>query len=174
MKKVNLNKLIITGMSIALCTVMPLAFHAIPDGGKMFSPMHMPVLICAIACGFQYGAICGAVGPIISSLTTGLPAMGNLAPMVIECMAYGIIAGIMMKFVRTRSKVFNLYASLVVAMICGRIIAGIAKALYFSPGITLDSWISAYFVISLPGIIVQLLLIPPIVYALDKAKLIKI
>lgn len=172
MAKQSLSKLILTAMCIALCVVMPIAFHAIPAGGKLFSPMHIPILLCGLACGMQYGAICGFAGPLLSSLITGMPAMGSLPPMVIECVTYGLLAGLMVKIIRSRYRFINLYASLIIAMLAGRIVAGIAKALYFSPGITVKIWMSTYFVVSLPGIILQLLLIPPIVYALIKARLV--
>lgn len=172
MSKQSLNKLILTAMCIALCVVLPLAFHAIPAGGKLFSPMHIPILLLGLACGMQYGAIGGFAGPLLSSLITGMPAMGSLPPMVIECMTYGFIAGLMVKIIRSRYRFVNLYSSLIIAMLAGRIVAGIAKALYFSPGITVKIWMSTYFVVSLPGIILQLLLIPPIVYALTKARLV--
>lgn len=172
MKKYSLSKMIITAMCTALCVVLPLAFHSIPAGGKIFSPMHIPILLCGLACGMQYGAICGFAGPLISSLITGMPAMGSLPPMILECVVYGFFAGLFVKLIRTRFSFVNLYLALIIAMIGGRVIAGIAKALYFSPGITVKIWMSTYFVVSLPGILLQLILIPPIVYSLMRAKLI--
>ena len=108
MAKQSLSKLILTAMCIALCVVMPLAFHAIPAGGKLFSPMHIPILLCGLACGMQYGAICGFAGPLLSSLITGMPAMGSLPPMVIECVTYGLLAGLMVKIIRSRYRFINL------------------------------------------------------------------
>ncbi|MBQ5761999.1 MAG: ECF transporter S component [Clostridia bacterium] len=172
MNRHSLNKMIITAMCTALCVILPLAFHAIPAGGKLFSPIHIPVLLCGLACGMQYGAICGVLGPLISSFITGMPAMGSLPPMILECVTYGFLAGLLIKVIRTRYSFINLYSSLIAAMIGGRVVAGIAKALYFSPGITIELWVTTYFAVSLPGIFLQLILIPPIVYALMRLKLI--
>ena len=165
------KKLIITAMCMALCVVLPLAFHSIPDGGSIFCPMHIPVLLCGIMLGPVYGIICGIVGPLLSSVITQMPPMGYLPPMMVELAVYGLVTGIMMCFVHTKKYITGLYISLVVGMICGRVVACIVKALIFMPGaITLQMWATSHFVISFPGIIVQLIFIPAIVVALKKAK----
>ena len=73
MKKLTvLNKSIITALCVALCVVLPMALHAIPKGGVLFSPMHLPVLLCGLVCGAPFGLICGILGPFVSSILTGL------------------------------------------------------------------------------------------------------
>ena len=74
MKKLTvLNKSIITAVCVALCVVLPMALHAIPKGGVLFSPMHLPVLLCGLVCGAPSGLICGILGPFVSSMLTGMP-----------------------------------------------------------------------------------------------------
>ena len=128
------KKSIITAVCIALCVVLPQAFHAIPNAGSIYCPMHIPVLLCGIVCGWQYGLFCGIAGPLLSSLFTGMPPAAVLPPMMIECAVYGIITGLMMKFVYTKKTYADLYISLITAMLAGRIAAGIAKALIFARG----------------------------------------
>lgn len=167
------KKTIITGLCAALCVVLPLAFHAIPDGGSIFSPMHIPVLLCGLVCGWQYGLIAGLIGPFLSSVITQMPPMGYLAPMMVELAAYGLVSGAAMKIVRTKKYILNVYISLASSMILGRVVAGAAKALVFSHGaMTFKAWAVSYFVTSLPGIVLQLVLIPPVVLALRKAKVV--
>lgn len=167
------KKSIITAVCIALCVVLPQAFHAIPNAGSIYCPMHIPVLLCGLVCGWQYGALCGLAGPLLSSLFTGMPPTAYLPPMMIECAVYGLIAGLMMKFVFTKKVYADLYISLITAMLAGRVIAGIAKALIFARGeITIAAWATSYFVTALPGIVIQIVLIPTIVFALMKANLI--
>ncbi|MDE5985555.1 MAG: ECF transporter S component [Eubacterium sp.] len=167
------KKSIITAVCIALCVVLPQAFHAIPNAGSIYCPMHIPVLLCGLACGWQYGLFCGLAGPLLSSLFTGMPPTPMLPPMMLECAVYGLAAGIVIKFIFTKNTYADLYISLVSAMLAGRIIAGIAKALIFARGeITIAAWATSYFATSLPGIIIQLTLIPTIVFALMKANLI--
>lgn len=166
------KKSIITAVCIALCVVLPQAFHAIPNAGSIYCPMHIPVLLCALACGWQYGLICGIAGPLLSNLFTGMPPAPILPTMMIECAVYGLVAGIMIKVVFTKSTYADLYISLITAMLAGRIISGIAKALIFARGeITIAAWATSSFVTSLPGIIIHLALIPTIVFALMKANL---
>ena len=174
MKKMSpVKKSIITAVCIALCVVLPQAFHALPNAGSIYCPMHIPVLLCGLICGWQYGLLCGIAGPLVSALITGMPPAAVLPGMLVECAAYGALTGLMMQLVHTKKVYPDLYISLLVAMLGGRIISGIAKALIFSAGsYSMTAWVTGSFVTSLPGIIVHLVLIPSIVYALMKAKLI--
>lgn len=172
-KMSTVKKSIITAVCIALCVVLPQAFHAIPNAGSIYCPMHIPVLICGLICGWQYGFLCGIAGPLLSSLFTGMPPVGYMPQMMVECTVYGLAAGLMMKLIHTKKVYADLYISLVIAMLSGRIIAGIAKALIFARGeFAIAAWATSNFVTALPGIIIQLALIPTIIFALMKANLI--
>ncbi|MBG0786158.1 MAG: ECF transporter S component [Anaerolineaceae bacterium] len=167
------KKSIITAVCLALCVVLPQAFHAIPNAGSVYLPMHIPVLLCGLICGWQFGLLCGLAGPALSTLFTGMPPVAYLPPMLIECAIYGLMSGLMMKLIRTKKVYVDLYASLIIAMLSGRIVAGLARALIFAPGnFTMAAWTTSYFVTSLPGILIQIVLIPTIVFALMKARLI--
>lgn len=169
----TIKNLIITAECIALCVVLPMALHAIPNAGTVLSPMHIPALLCGLICGWRYGLLCGFAGPIVSSLLTGMPSSSYLFPMMIELAVYGLITGLLMQLLHTKKSHVDLYISLLAAMIVGRIVAGLAKAFIFTPGqFTMAAWISGYFVTSFPGIIIQLALIPSIVFALERARLI--
>ena len=79
MKKLTvLNKSILTALCVALCVVLPMTLHAIPKGGVLFSPMHLPVLLCGLVCGAPFGLVCGILGPLVSSLLTGMPVFGYM------------------------------------------------------------------------------------------------
>lgn len=171
----NVKKSVVTAVSIALCVVLPMAFHSIPNAGSIYLPMHIPVLICGLLCGWQFGLLCGLSGPLLSSLMTGMPPAAILPVMMIELAVYGLATGFSMRFVRTGKTTMDLYASLVIAMIAGRVIAGFAKAFIFMPGkVTLAAWAAGYFVVSLPGLILQLALVPAAVFALMKAGLVPV
>lgn len=173
MKMSNAKRTIITALCCALCVVLPMAFHSIPNAGSILLPMHIPVLLCGLICGAPFGLICGAVGPLLSSLLTGMPPIAYLPSMLIELVVYGLVAGLLMQFVRTKNTFADLYISLVGAMLCGRIVAGAARALIFAAGeYSLAAWTASYFVTALPGLVIQLVLLPAIVFALMKARLI--
>jgi len=149
-----------------------MAFHAIPNAGSIFLPMHIPVLLCGMLCGWPFGFLCGLLGPLLSSLTTGMPPAAMLPAMMVECAVYGGVAGAMLKHVHTGKLYADLYISLIPAMLAGRVISGIAKALILAPGTTLGAWATASFVTGLPGIVIQLILIPAIVFSLERANLV--
>ena len=166
------KKSIITAACIALCVILPMAFHAIPNAGSIYCPMHIPVLLCGLVCGAPFGLLCGIAGPVVSSLLTQMPPAAFLPGMVIELAAYGVIAGAMMSLVHTKKIQLDLYISLVTALVLGRVVAGIAQALIFSAGsYSLAVWATGYFVTALPGLVIQLVLIPAVVFALEKAGL---
>lgn len=170
----SVKKLTLASVCIALCVVLPIAFHSIPDAGSVFLPMHIPVLICGMICGWPYGLICGLMGPLLSSAITGMPPIAILPAMMIECGTYGMVSGIMLKLVHTRSTYGDLYIALVVAMLAGRVLSGIAKALIFMPGMAMTAWITASFITALPGILIQLVFLPSVVLTLMKAKVIPV
>ena len=164
------RRTVLAALCIALCVVLPIAFHSIPNAGSVILPMHIPVLLCGMICGWPYGFICGLLGPLVSSVLTSMPPAAYLPPMMVECATYGAATGLLLKFVRTRNLTADLYISLIGAMLLGRVVSGVAKALIFSPGMAMGMWITSSFVTALPGIVIQLVLIPQVVRILMKAK----
>lgn len=172
MKLTPVKKLVFTAVCAALCLVLPMAFHSVPNAGMIFLPMHIPVLLCGLICGWPYGGVCGIVGPLLSSLVTGMPPAAMLPSMMVECCAYGFVTGMLMRHVHTNHAVADLYISLVSAMVVGRAVAGFAKAWIFTPGISPFAWVTTSLIAGIPGIVIQLILMPMVVLALTKAKLI--
>ncbi len=162
----------VTGVCIAIAVLLPMVFHTVPNGGSIFLPMHIPVLFCGLACGWQYGLLCGAISPILSSLITGMPPAAKLPSMVVELAVYGLAASFMMLLLKVNIKTLKLYLSLVIAMLAGRLASGIVGALIFARGtFAVSAWLTASFVTGLPGIAIQLVLIPLLYTVLVKAKL---
>ena len=172
MKLSNIKRMTLTALSVALCVVLPMAFHMIPNAGQVMLPMHIPVLLCGLVCGWQYGFLCGILGPLVSSVLTGMPPAAILPGMMVECGMYGCVGGLMMACIRTGSLYADLYISLPVAMVAGRVISGVVKALILTPGLSFTAWATASFITALPGILVQLILLPTLIVALTRAKLI--
>lgn len=165
-------KCAVTAVCMALCVVLPIALHAIPNAGTLISPMHLPVLLCGMICGWHYGLACGLMGPMLSCFITGMPGIGYLPTMMVELAVYGLVVGLMIRFVHTGKQIVDIYVSLIAAMLSGRIITGVVRALIFSAGsYSWKAWATGYFVSSFPGIILQLILIPILYLALQKAHL---
>ena len=171
MNMTPVKKLVFTAVCAALCLVLPMAFHSIPNAGSIFLPMHIPVLLCGLICGWPYGAVCGLLGPFLSSFT-GMPPAAVLPSMMVECAAYGLVAGLMMKYVKTNHATADLYISMVTAMVLGRVIAGLVKAWILTPGTAPFAWVTTSLVTGIPGILIQLIVMPAIVFALTRARLI--
>ena len=171
----SVKKITICAICIALCTVMPIAFHALGPVSSVLSPMHIPVLLCGLVCGWPYGAFCGIAGPVISGMITSMPPAAALVHMVPELCVYGLVCGLLMKLLRTGKLYADLYCALVPAMLLGRVAGGVARTLFLLGGgetYTLALWAGAYLVEALPGIVLHLILVPALALALKRAGLV--
>ena len=168
------KRLVTASICCALCVVLPIAFHIFPEGGSVLLPMHIPVLLCGLICGWPYGLLTGLLGPFLSSIITAMPPAAMLPSMMVECAAYGAVSGLMMRFVRTKHAVADLYISMITAMAAGRVIAGLAKAWIFTPGTAPFAWVTTSLVTGSPGIVIQLAIMPAIIFALTRARLIPV
>lgn len=170
----HVKKICICAVCTALCYALPLAFHALALGAAL-SPMHLPVLLCGLICGWPYGALCGIVGPALSSILSSMPPAPMLVSMIPELCAYGLFSGLLLKFIRTGRTAADLYLALIPAMILGRIIGGIAQAVFYLSSArpySIAIWATSYVVGTLPAIVLQLILLPALVLVLARAGLI--
>jgi len=170
----SVKKACITSFCAALCYVLPLAFHAL-GLGMAFSPLHLPVLLCGLLCGWSYGAFCGVAGPVISSVLGGMPAAAQLPYMIPELTAYGLLSGLLYRFIRTGRTVTDLYLSLIPAMLLGRVVGGGAQALFYlstAREYSIALWAGAYLLGTAPGAVLHILVIPALALTLTRAKLI--
>ena len=167
-----LRRLTMCALCTALCVVLPMAFHAIPNAGQVMLPMHIPVLLCGMLCGAPYGVACGLLGPFLSHTLTGMPLAPVLPSMMAECAAYGLGVSVGLRFVRTGRTYRDLYIAQIGAMLLGRVVSGVIKAFTLSAGYSMQAWLMASFVTALPGIAVQLVLLPLLVRTLMRAEII--
>lgn len=167
MKKTSTQKIVLAGLFTALGLILPVAFHTFSISGSIFLPMHIPVLLTGLVCGWNYGLIAGIIVPILSSIMTGMPPIYPVAiAMAFELATYGTIIGLV-------SKKTNAFISLVVAMLSGRAVLGIANVVLLGmtgKNYALSMFISGAFVTALPGIIIQFILVPSIYGLLQKSK----
>ena len=167
------KSVVVAAVCAALGIVLPMAFHAIPGAGNAWLPMHIPVMICGLVAGPAPGAATGLLAPVLSSLLTGMPAAPILPSMTCELAVYGLVSGALGTHVRTGRLPLDLYVSLAGAMLVGRLVGGALQALIFSPGTySLAAWVTGYFVTGLPGIVLQLVVVVPIVVSLERAGLV--
>lgn len=166
------KRIIISALCVALCYVLPVAFHAV-GLGSILSPMHIPVLLCGLVCGGGCGFLCGILGPVVSSLLSSMPPLVMLVRMIPELCVYGLVCGLGMRYIRTGKLAADVYISLAAAMILGRIAGGLATAVFYmvTSGVySFALWFAGYFAESLPGIAAHLILVPVLVLALEKGR----
>ena len=168
------KKMCICAFCIAMCYVLPQVFHLLLLGTAL-SPMHLPVLLCGLVCGWSYGLLCGVFGPLLSYLLSGMPGPAALVSMVPELCVYGLATGLGMQLIRTGKTVPDIYLSLLPALVLGRIAGGAAQARFYlsnAESYTVAMWAGAYVVGTLPAIVLQLVLLPALVWGLTRAGLI--
>lgn len=167
--KSTTKKLVSCALCIAIGVLLPMAFHVIPNGGSIFLPMHIPVLICGLFCGAPYGLACGIFTPFLSSMITGMPPAMILPQMMIELAVYGLVTGLCEKHIILKNEISKLYMSLIIAMLAGRIMNGFVNTCILSTqGYTLSVFMTASFITCLPGIILQLIVVPVLVRILNR------
>jgi niacin transporter len=160
------QKLILTGLFIAIGVILP-RFFPYPTG-MAFLPMHIPILLCGIVCGLPYGIISGLAIPLISHFTTGFPPSAVLPAMLCELAAYGLFTSLLMK-IPVKSFYARVCVALYGAMLLGRVVFGAVNMYIFNVGeYSVQIWMTAAFVTALPGIVIQVIIIPPIVMAAKK------
>ncbi len=168
-KSTHLRRLIYGAALLAMAQLLPFVTGQIPEIGKMLCPMHLPVILCGILCGIPYGAAVGLVAPLLRSLLFGVPVMNTALGMAAELLVLGVLAGL---FVRILPKKLPcLYLSLVCAIAGGRL--ALAAAKFVINGIAGTSfsffaYLAANVTNALPGIVLQLVAIPPLVLLLRR------
>lgn len=167
------RKLTYSALYLAIALVLPFLTGQIPEIGAMLSPMHIPVLLCGFTCGWQWGMAVGLIAPLLRSLLFGMPKLYPSAiAMTFELAAYGAIAGVLYK--RLPKKPWSVYATLLTAMVGGRLVWGAAR--YILAGLSGSEFPFSAFLVgavlnAIPGIILHIVLIPVLVLVMEKAKL---
>lgn len=165
------QKTVFAALCLALGLLFPFLTAQLQSLGNMLLPMHFPVLFCGLLCGWQYGGAVGLILPLLRSLLFGRPPLYPTAlAMSAELLTYGLVAGLLYLLFRKKGLV-SLYVSLLGAMLTGRIVWGIVQAIL--QGLSDKPFTLAYFwteafLLAWPGILLQLILIPPAVAILQK------
>lgn len=156
-------------MLLAFGMVLPLLTMQIKEIGDSLLPMHFVVMLCSLICGWKHGLCIGAVLPFLRSLCFGMPPLyPNAVWMSVELATYGITLGLIYSFFKKKS-LWTLLLSLASSMVLGRISWGICKAILLGGGkFTFTMFLMGGFVDAIPGIIIQLVLLPVILNLYDE------
>lgn len=175
----GIKKLVLSAMFMAIGLVLPFITGQIQQIGNMLLPMHIPVLFCGLICGWQYGAVVGFVLPLLRYVLFGMPPIFPTGvSMSFELAVYGAVIGLNMQQLSKRNTtdsgknyVRNLYLALIGAMLAGRIVWGLVRFILARATMqpfTMEMFMAGAFLTAVPGIIVQLILIPGIMAALKR------
>ena len=166
--------LAMAAMLMAVGFILPFFTGQIPQIGGMLCPLHLPVLLCGLLCGWKYGLAVGFILPLRSA-TLSMPPMYTAIAMAFELAAYGFLAGFL--YARSRWQcVISLYRCLIAAMIGGRIVWAVARVILSGvsgQAFTWQMFLSGAFLTAIPGIILQLVFIPAVMVALDRTGLVR-
>lgn len=169
-KGMHIQKLTLSAMFLALAFIMPFITGQIPQIGAMLCPMHIPVLLCGFFCGGPWGFGVGLFAPILRSAMLGMPPLFPVAfCMAFELAMYGLVAGVLHN--RLPKKRLSVYASLIVAMVAGRIVWGIAMLCCLGFDLTkfgLEAFFAGAVLNAIPGILIQIILVPILVFAIER------
>ena len=162
----HIKKLTVSALFLAIGYVLPFLTGQIPTVGNMLLPMHIPVMLCGIVCGWQYGLGVGFIMPLTRSLMFGKPVLyPNAVSMAFELAAYGAVIGLVWMICKKKN-IGSVYISLIAAMLVGRAVWGGAQCILLGVGengFTFSAFITAGFAKAIPGMIMQLCIIPPLV-----------
>ena len=166
-----LRHLVYAAVCLALCMLLPFLTGQIPQIGSALSPMHIPVLLAGFLCGPWWAMAVGFVAPMLRHVWLGMPPLITAIAMSFELAAYGLFSGLLYRLLPT--KTVNIYVSLIGAMILGRIVWGIAMVVISGvsgSAFTWSAFIAGALLNAVPGIILHIVLIPILVMALKRAK----
>lgn len=174
MKK-RIQKLVLAAMFLAIGIVLPFFTGQIPQIGSMMLPMHIPVLLCGFICGWPYGLTVGFTLPVMRFVLFGMPPIyPHGIAMAFELAAYGFLSGILYSKAPWQC-IKMLYRCMIIAMIGGRAVWGIAMSLLLGIGTNGFGWaafMSGAFFNAIPGIVLQLIFIPAVMITLDKTHMV--
>lgn len=161
------KKLTYSSLLLALGIILPQVFHLLGASGSIFLPMHIPVLLAGFFLGGSSAVLIGILTVLLSAAVTGMPPVPILYFMLAEVAVYGLMAGLTYKKLK-----LNIYISLIIAMISGRIATGLT-VFVLQPLLGLKmsaiSYVTGSVVTGLPGIIIQLIFIPVLVLSVERA-----
>ena len=172
MKNKNTKNLVMAALFLAMALVLPFLTGQIPEVGSMLCPMHIPALLCGFFCGWPWGLAVGVIAPVLRSMIFGMPPMFPVAIcMSFELATYGAVSGLL--YSKLPRKKSSIYISLLTAMIAGRLVWGLAR--FLCTGLDVSQFGLAAFwtgavTTAIPGIIVQVILIPLLVMTLDRSR----
>ena len=174
-KNKSLLNIVLSAMFLAIALILPFLTGQIKEFGSMLLPMHIPVMLCGLVCGWQYGLTIGLIAPILRSALFAMPVMFPTAiAMAFELATYGFVIGILFQKARWKC-IKSFYRCLIISMVAGRVVWGIVQCILLGlgeNGFTISMFVTGAITKAIPGVILQLMLIPTVMLMLGKTHLV--
>ena len=173
LRRKDIKKMVLAAMFLALGMVLPFLTGQIKEIGDSLLPMHFAVMLCGFICGGKYGLAVGLILPFFRSVTIGMPPIyPNAVWMAAELATYGFVTGFLYSSF-LKKHIWWTYCCLIISMLSGRIVWGIVKAFLLGMSgktFTFQAFITGGIIDAVPGIILQLVLIPVVVNVVKEYK----
>ena len=172
MKKLYMKKISLGAVFLALGIVLPFLTAQLKQLGSMLLPMHIPIMLAGLVCGGPVGCMIGFICPLLRSFLFGMPYLyPNAIAMAFELAVYGGVSGFVYSN-RTNKNTLSVFIGIIPAMLAGRAVFGIAKALLLmlsqNNSYSFTAFVMSAFVNSFPGIVLQLILVPVVMSYINK------
>ena len=168
--------MLLSAMFLALALVMPFLTGQVPQIGSMLLPMHIPIMLCGLICGWQYGLAVGVIAPLLRTAIFSMPVLYPMSiAMSFELATYGFVIGLLYN-ASQKQTLYTLYRSMICAMFSGRVVWGLSMLVLMSVGsdrFTISAFLGGSFLNAIPGIVLQLILIPAVMLLLHKTHLVR-
>ncbi|HBN96162.1 MAG TPA: ECF transporter S component [Firmicutes bacterium] len=175
MKNLDIKRMVLAALFIAIGMILPFVTAQVPSIGRMLLPMHIPVLLSGFVVGWPYGMAIGLILPLFRSFLLGMPPLFPTAvAMTFELGAYGFLTGFLYEHLPKKNT--SIYTNLILSMLGGRLVWGVASLFLYGLNNQTFSWqvfMGGAFLNAVPGIILQIVIIPVIVIALERGGYLK-
>ncbi len=165
--KVSVKNLLVAAALLVLSVVLYKFFGGFTLFGGYLCVMEAPILLCGLLCGPVLGALAGAAAPIVCSLLFNSPTMNpDALAIAVEYIVFGVACGVLYKIMCQ-----NVYISLILSMYLGRTAYGVMMRILVD--YSSESFLYDIIFCCIPGIVLEIVLLPLIAILLDKTGLMR-
>lgn len=170
--EIDFKQMIWSGILIVTGIILALVFNSF-GLAHTFLPLHIPIMLGGFILAWPYAILVALITPILSTIVVSAPHFAYLWYMLPELITYALVINIM--FAKNSKAPFlkRIYLPLSIAIIVGKLSASLFQAILIANNKSFVDFFSSVLVMGIPGIILQLVLIPLVLYILSKANLIE-
>ena len=170
--KFTVKSLLSVGL-VALATILPMLVHLAvgAQGGMVWLPMYLPVVIGGVLLGTLWGVGIAATSPLVSFIITSIvsspmPALSRLPFMIVELVVFALVCGLFSKLIA--KKVWVTPIAVVSSIVAGRLVFLALVTRFESVSSLSVSMVLSQIVAGWPGVIMLVALTTILTLILNK------